>query len=910
MIRMLGPLIAVAGASAGAVEFRWDTAVLRLDDTARVVALEDTATGRNYALAGDPFCRIQSDSAVLVPNSVRRDGDRVTFGFPGGASLAYRVAPGHGFSIWTLAAIEGIDPARILAVDLVNLNLGGLRTVGSQINAYYDDSFVAAVMATQVNVRAYPEKRADGKGFTLCAQVLRQHGLMPAGFGIVAGPRKPFESVLDAFEKAAGLPNPHPGGTWGKRSPWTQRSYLFITGFGEKDTDEVIAWARRGGFHMILILGDSWARTHGHYEINRELFPDGLPSLQWTVGKLRDAGFRVGLHLLGAAVYLNDPYVTPTPDPRLFKDAQTELTADIDDKAELLPTATLPEGFPAEDGGYTGNGTFIQIGDELIQYGELRTQPTHGLARCQRGACGTKAAAHRKGDKVEHLLRSYGYFLFDLDSTLAEEVVNNVCRVANAIDADMLYFDGSERLQGDHWYYNARLQDMYYRRLANKNALLQGSSYSHYSWHLISRMASADGHGDLKGYLDKRLSWLADYEQNLMPLDIGWYYVYDPQVTADQFEYVLQKCLGFGASISVQTNPRQLAGHPEMGTIVDLVNAYEKLRLSGRVPEAIRNLLRQPGREYRLRPGPPRLRRVVFGPWQDVRELDGKQNVWPVEPAASGAGLGVQIRCGPLVRPGKAYESPAAVVLETFDDLDPYAKTASVRQGVTQQLTSVADEPAQGPRCGKYTATSTLADAGGWCVIGKRFDPPLDLSRHKAVGLWLHGDGNGGAFKLQLRDRVHATDYYIQNDFREWRYFQLPRPTKPQPQPIDYRKVEQLMFYYNGLPAGATVTCWIDDVKALAELDEARLVSPALQAGTQRIEFPATLREGERLVFLPNEQPEIIPARAGERRKLPVAETVRMNANQTVTLQAAEPLTSRVEVRLVQDCPEELPLPE
>ncbi len=910
MMMIAGALIALAGASAGAVEVRWDTAVLRFDDAGRVVALEDVATGRNCALPGHPFCRIQSDSAVLVPDSVARNGDQVTFAFEGGASLMYRVVPGRGFSVWTLAAIEGIDTARILAIHLANLNLDGLRTVGSQINAYYDDSFAAAVMATQVNVHAYPEKLADGKGVGLRADVAPRHGLTPAGFGSIAGPRKDFEAVLDAFEKAAGLPNPHPGGAWSKRSPWTQRSYLFITGFGEKDVDEVIAWAKRGGFHMILILGDSWSLTHGHYELNRRFFPDGLPSLQRTVSKLRDAGFRVGLHFLGAAVYLNDPYVTPTPDPRLFKDAQAELAADIDDNADFLPTAALPQGFPAEDGGYMGNGTFVQVGNELIQYGELRTQPPFGLARCQRGACGTKATAHRKGDKVAHLLRSYGYFLFDLDSTLAEEVVGNVCRVANAIDADMLYFDGSERLQGDHWYYNAKLQDMYYRGLANKKALLQGSSYSHYSWHLISRMASADGHGDLKGYLDKRMSWLADYEQNLMPLDIGWYYVYDSKVTADQFEYVLQKCLGFGASISVQTNPQQLAGHPEIRAIFDLVNAYEKLRLSGKVPEAIRSVLREPGREYRLRSGPPRLRRVVFGPWQEVHELDGKQNVWPLEPAMSGTELGVQIRCGPLVRPGKAYESPQAVILETFDDLASYAKTVSAKQGVTQQLTSVAEDPVQGARCGKYVATSALADSSGWCVIGKRFDPPLDLSWHKAIALWLRGDGKGGTFKLQLRDDRHATDYYIPNDFSAWRYFQLPRPTKPQPEPIDYRKVEQLMFYYNGLPAGVTATCWIDDVKALAELDEATLAHPVLKAGSQRIEFAATLHEGERMVFFPGEQPEVIPARAGERRKLAPTEAVQMNGSQTVILQAGQPLTAHVEVRLVQDCPEELLLPE
>ena len=41
-----------------------------------------------------------------------------------------------------------------------------------------------------------------------------------------------------------------------------------------------------------------------------------------------------------------------------------------------------------------------------------------------------------------------------------------------------------------------------------------------------------------------------------------------------------------------------------------------------------------------------------------------------------------------------------------------------------------------------------------------------------------------------------------------------------------------------------------------------------------------------------------------------MTEAVRLNGNQTVTLQVAEPLTAQAEVRLVQDCPEELLLPE
>jgi hypothetical protein len=1078
----------------GAVEIGWDTGRLVLNEQGRLVALVDTASGRNYALPGHAFCRLQTAEGTLAPTLVRRSGSHVRFDFPGGISVTYRVTSGAGFSRWEVEGIGGTEVGKIQTVTLCRVRVDGLRTVGGAINASYDERYAIAVMATHLNVLGYPQRAqpvggssegvsysfqpetkrvkqgrqavvfaatskredstgwamrgrsfadpldlrglratkawvygdgkgellkiqlADGKGgyldsyikidFTgwrevtceapaaqqldlghvsqlnlyynglpaqgsvecvvdsvravvgseegerevmladfeeaelgewegrgvwLQAESYARHGVLPAGFGLIACPRRQFEATVDRFEQAAGLPNPHPGGVWSHLSPWTKRSYLFITGFREADADEVIKWARRGGFHMILIGGD-WSASHGHHEVNREHFPDGLPSLQRAVGKLRQAGLHVGLHFLAAAVYLNDAYVWPKPDPRLFKDAWAELAAEVDERADFIPTAGPPQGFPAEDGGYEGNGTFIQIGDELIHYGELRMEPPYGFAHCQRGACRTVAAAHQRGEKIAHVLRSYGYFLYDLDSTLAEEVIGNVCRVANAINADMLYFDGSERLQGDHWYYNAKLQSMYYERLRNKDALLQGSSYSHYSWHLISRMASADGSGDIKRYLDERIPWFHSYADNLMPLDIGWYYVYDPEVTADQFEYVLQKCLGFGASISVQTNPQRLRDHPEMGAIFDLVRTYEQLRLAGKVPESTRAVLREPGREYRLLRAPLRLRRVAYGPWQAVTGLDGQHNSWQVEPAVEGARLGMQVRCGPLSRPGPAYRSPRAVTLESFDDLAPYlqdpskrfdvfvigpGKAGSVSPGVSQELASVEEGAVEGRRCGRYTATNSLATAGGWSAIGKRFDPPLDLSWHKAIGLWLRGDGHGGAFKLQLRDQRYATDYYILNNFTEWRYLQLLRPTAPQPEPIDYSRVEYLIFYYNGLPARTTVTCWIDDVKALAEVDEAQVVEPELEvragAERRRLVFPVSLRTGERLVYFPGERPYVIPATAaGERRFLeaPVSEPLALTGPVTITFRAKEPLTGLAKVRWVQEGQEEIALPE
>lgn len=910
-----------ATVSVGAVELSCETANLALDDSGRIVSLRTTDTGRDLAVAGQSLCQVETPEGILLPERMTVADGVARFDFAAGIHLSYQVASGAGYLLFRLTEAAGTDEADVTAIVHCALRVTGLRTLGDAMNAYFDDEHAVAVMSTEVNAHGYASALGDSV-VELRVATYPRYGLAPAGFGIVVAPRPRFEETIAWFEVAAGLPSPRPGGEWGKASSLAERSYLFITALREDDVEDVIRWAERGGFGTVLIGGD-WSRSHGHHEINTAHFPDGLASLQRACTRLHEAGLRVGLHFLAAAVYLDDPYVTPVPDRRLVVDARGVVADAIDEATTFVPLTEPPTEFAAEDGGYMGRGTFVRIDDEIVQYSTLSLEPPYGLLGCVRGALGTTASAHSAGEVVAHLQRSYGYFLYDLDSDLADEVVGNVCRVANAVGADMLYFDGSELLQGDHWYYNAKLQSLYYQHLANKDTFLQGSSYSHYSWHLISRMASADGHGDVKGYLDERLPWLAAYANNLMPADVGWYYVYDPAVTADQFDYILQKCLGYDASISVQTNPTQLATHPEMGAIFDLVAEYEQLRLGGTVPEATRSLLREPGREYRLLREPLRLRRTVFGEWQRLESLGPEGVALPVDPVGEGARLGLQVRCGPLTRPGPAYRSAAAVLLEDFEDLAPYAgasgpvysigpgEAGNTNEGVTQAFASVEGEGVEGARCGRLTATSVRADVGGWSCIWKAFPEPLDLSWHKGIGLWLRGDGQGGAFKLQIRDPQHATDYYITNDFTEWRYFQLLRPEQPQPEPVDYSRITQLLFYYNGLPGQKSVTCWIDDVKALAELDEAVVTGLRLKIGDGEAVFDTTLAQGERLVYFPGEAPYVIPSAAGERRPCPPVGDLHVPETEgEATLSATGPVSADVEARLVQDLPEELPLRE
>ena len=733
----------------------------------------------------------------------------------------------------------------------------------------------------------------------LRVETLARYGLEPARFGVLCSENAAFADTMDRFEAAAGLHNPHPGGVWSKVSPRIKRSYLFITTFSEAQYDDVAAMAKRGGFDTVIIDQGSWTRGTGHYDINTDAFPGGLDALTHTIKRFHDDGFHAGLHFLSASIYPPDAYITPVPDPRLVKDGAASLAVPLDEASDTVTLEDVSGVFPDTDGGYMGHGTAIQIDNEIIHY---QTIVSNALTGCQRGALGTAAAAHDAGAPVAHLMRAYGYHLYNMDSTLLDEVAANFARVANACDIDMVYFDGSEWLQGDHWYYNARMHKAFYDKIVRKDLLFQASSASPYSWHIVSRSASADGHGDLKGYLDERSGGFEYMHRNFMPLDIGWYYGYDPTVTPDVFEYILGVSLAYDSSMSFQVSLDTAKQHPFVGDILDLIARYERLRLSGRVPAAMRERMRIPEtlagvktpeereklqplrREYHLvgDEGHEVFQRVDYSSWRET----APDATWTLDVAAGPARVGVELRAvdGPCTCAGPSYDAPNAVMLEAFTDLAQYRAQpgggvvraimqgdgGSTLDGVTQRAEVLeGDAPAGIGGYVRYTAESKRPEPGGWSYLGKTFNPPLDLSWHKALAFWMRGDGKGGAFKLQFTDGRKAADFYVANDFTGWRYIQLERPV---PDPMDYAQVRTLGIYYNGLPANIAVACDVAGVKALPAKDERMLDKPWVEVDGHRMTFPGKLANGETAILYPDDawrhyapgksDPEIVPAEA------------------------------------------------
>ncbi len=251
------------------------------------------------------------------------------------------------------------------------------------------------------------------------------------------------------------------------------------------------------------------------------------------------------------------------------------------------------------------------------------------------------------------------------------------------------------------------------------------------------------------------------------------------------------------------------------------------------------------------------LRREYEQP-RTICALDGHQNEWQVisRSDVEKADLEIELSVEKVSDNMAAYNASTAVTLESFDEPDAsdqpatYAYdsrhiTGGCHSGVTQKLSRSSDNVKFGKTSACYTAISSRDDNGGWSVKSKRFKEPIDLSGFAAIGFWLHGDANGQSFKLQLRDAEGGwQDNYTRVDFNGWRYcqFDLGGPNLK-----DADKIDGLNIYYNGIPAGKTVTCYVDEIRVLREAEPLR--NPALTIAGQRVQFPVAMNAGDRLVL-------------------------------------------------------------
>lgn len=611
------------------LKLRNDHFEIAIDRRARLAAVTGRETGKNHCPRPSPFWSVRVNRQEYPATSLSVSGQQLDVLFGNVARARFRFETCRDYFVLELLSVL---PREVTGITLARLALKKLERLAFTLNACYDDKDAFCVMALDPPVRCAPEEAggaplAEGTGtadrgaLALSAGCFSRQGMAGNRVALIACPADRFRAVIAAVESARGLPCATLDGSWARDSGAVRRSYLFIRDLDEGNCDRVIACARKMNAGAILLM-ESWCGAiSGHYPLNRALFPGGLPGLEKVAGKIRRAGMRAGLHLLVTGASAGDRYLGPLPDRRLFKDGAVTLAADIGREATRVPCLERPSAFPEkleltgrtvphgtmDFGIYRSRGVEIQVDDEIITYGRRSPRPPYFFTGCVRGACGTRPAAHRRGARVYHLKRAYGLYVTDLDTGIGEEIAARTARLFNRCGFDMIYLDGAENLQGeagDHWYYNAKIVKAFHDAIAPGRpggVLFQASSCSHYSWHVISRAACADGFVNIRDNINNAMGRFPDRIANMIPLDIGWYDPVGPSTSPGDVEYILCRSIGWDSSCGFQAGLAQLEENPG---ILEMIGNYEKLRIDGYFPESVRaGLRRRVARRLALTPG-------------------------------------------------------------------------------------------------------------------------------------------------------------------------------------------------------------------------------------------------------------------------------------------------------------------
>ena len=190
-------------------------------------------------------------------NRVRREGDELIVGFeiaPYEARVKVREAA--DYLLFELAGfiVKPSDygglrmtPPPVKSFRLVQLPVKDRANFGDWLNVVWDGSAATAVVGACPMAVANGERR---HGFhLLTADADRDLKLVGTTAAIVAAETPSFLASLDSMERGCGLPL----GVESRRKPEMNASIYWTWQIGPENVDEHIAFAKEGGFRMMLI---------------------------------------------------------------------------------------------------------------------------------------------------------------------------------------------------------------------------------------------------------------------------------------------------------------------------------------------------------------------------------------------------------------------------------------------------------------------------------------------------------------------------------------------------------------------------------------------------------------------------------------------------------------------------------
>ncbi|MBE6930217.1 MAG: hypothetical protein E7463_08060 [Ruminococcaceae bacterium] len=541
-------------------------------------------------------------------NRVRREGDKLIVGFElvtFEAVIGIKIAPKY-------IAFELIDflikpedfgglamtPPPVYEFRMIQLAVKNRRNFGEWLNVAWDEEAAVNVLSTSPWPRIDAEKR---NGYRIMyAESLRDVKLKGVGAAIIV---TPVADLLDAIETLE-IDYDLPRGVASRRGEKINASAYWNSNITPETVDEHIAYAKQGGFRMMLLYYPSMVKEDGAYWYNgnydfRPEYPNGTADLKAMLSKIKAAGITPGIHFLQTHIGTRSRYVTPVADHRLNLTRYFTLSKPLGTDDDTIWVEQNPEGAVMDE-----RCRVLKFGGELIHYEAYTTEYPYCFTGCKRGHFGTNVITHELG-QIGGILDisefGAGSVYLDQCSSLQDEIA---VKIANLYDCgfEFIYFDGSEGTNPPFEIYVPLAQYRVWKSLEKKPLYCEGAAKAHFSWHFLSGGNAFDVFPT--NIFKKMIARFPAEEAPRMACDFtrlnfGWWAFYQDTMP-DGYEYGTSLAAAWDCPVTMMARPEIFKSNPRTADTLEVLRRWEDVRKSGWLTQEKKEQLRNTAQEHTL----------------------------------------------------------------------------------------------------------------------------------------------------------------------------------------------------------------------------------------------------------------------------------------------------------------------
>jgi hypothetical protein len=546
---------------------------------------------------------------------IRRDGDRLIVRFDKvgyEAAIALKITEAYiSFRLekLTYTGYTDIRPKEETPIDesvFLQLPVRDRKNYGDWLNVIWDESVAVNLLATDVMTQI------DGKvrdGYHLLqAGSVGEVQLEGVGAALIVTIPSQLLDRIAKVEEDFDLPR----GVESRRCEESRFSYYQAMSLTPEDAERQIRFAKMGGFRLMNVYCFAFSKTAGHFPWRPE-YPRGIEDLKDIISKVISAGIIAGFHILYTMANEYDAYVSPEPDPRLNLLRSFTLSEKVDASATSIPVEENPRLCAIADG-----TRVIRIQNELIYYKRYSIQPPYRFEGCERGALGTRSAAHEKSSRVG-LLDMFGdsspewlFMRFSQNTSVQNEVAERIAEIYKQAQFKFMYFDGAEQVPAPYWHTIPRAKQLVYDKLIPKPLFAEGSCKSHFSWHILSRGNAFDTavpeqiKAATRAYPAEEVQLAAN---DFTLINFGWIGYWAPSketigTQPDMVEYVTSRAAAWDCPVSLSRGEPELLEalemHPRTPDNLEVFRRWEDVRARNWLTEKQKMDLRNLDQEHTL----------------------------------------------------------------------------------------------------------------------------------------------------------------------------------------------------------------------------------------------------------------------------------------------------------------------